>query len=103
MHIAAFVWTIALSVGSIATGYAYFVTVCSHAHSLLPPWDGDAIACFPRFQKWYRIFIYFLGYAGASYRSAVNKSISTQEGTRVSDNGFINNVEEAAKAAEAKK
>lgn len=92
MHLATILFQIGVTVGSIATAYAYFVTVCSHAHSLLPPWDGDAIACFPRFQKWYRIFIYFLGYAGASYRSAVNKSISTQEGTRVSDNGFINNV-----------
>lgn len=92
MHAATIFFRIAVTVGSIATAYAYFVTVCSHAHSLLPPWDNDAIACFPTFQKWYRVFIYFLGYAGASYRSRAHPQISTADGTQISVNARVNGV-----------
>lgn len=91
MHLATFVWTIALSAGAFLTGYAYVVTVSSHLHSLLPPWDNPALDAFPTFQKYYRLIIYFLGYLGASYRSAVHPQISTANGTKLSDNAVAQN------------
>jgi hypothetical protein len=52
------------------------VVGCSVAHTFLPPWDADAIKAFPRFQKVYRLVIYFLGYVAINFRSTVYKSIS---------------------------
>lgn len=75
---------VTMTLATAWTIYTNVVTVSSHLHSLLPPWDGDAIAAFPTFQKWYRLFIYFLGYVAASYRSSVHPSISTQNGTVLS-------------------
>jgi hypothetical protein len=75
---------VTLSMAGFLTVYAYTVMICSHLHSLLPPWDGDVMKAFPRFQKSYRLFIYFLGYAGASYRSTTYASISTDSGSKLS-------------------
>lgn len=58
---------------------------CSVAHSLLPPWDADAIAQFPTLQKYYKLVIYLLGYVALNARSTVYRSISTSEGSKVSD------------------
>jgi hypothetical protein len=49
---------------------------CSIAHTLLPPWDGEAMKPFPRLQRSYRLFIYVIGYIAINARSTVYKSIS---------------------------
>jgi hypothetical protein len=60
------------------------------AHSfLLPPWDRPEIAAFPRFQKYYRLFVYVVGYVAINMRSTTFKSISTQ--TTGGVNESINN------------
>jgi hypothetical protein len=51
---------------------------CSVAHSFLPPWDADAFKPFPGFVKYYKVFIYIVGYVAINMRSTVYKSISTQ-------------------------
>ena len=71
---------------SVVTIYTYFVTATSYLHTFLPPWDDPAIAQFPSFQKWYHLFIVFLGYAAVSRRSGVYKQISTENGTKPSPN-----------------
>jgi hypothetical protein len=49
----------------------------SLAHSfLLPPWDAPEIAQFPRFQKYYRLFVYVVGYVAVNMRSTTFRSIS---------------------------
>jgi hypothetical protein len=49
----------------------------SIAHSfLLPPWDAPAIAQFPRFQRFYRLLVYVVGYVAVNMRSTVFQSIS---------------------------
>jgi len=50
------------------------VFVCSILHSLLPPWD--AFGDFPRVQKYYKLFIYIIGYMALSARSTVYSSVS---------------------------
>jgi hypothetical protein len=87
IHLGIILLQVAIGAGTVLTVYAYIVMVSSHLHSLLPPWDGDAIKESPSFQKWYRLLIYFLGYAGASYRSSVYASISTDNGSHVSEAG----------------
>lgn len=52
---------------------------CSIAHSFLPPWDAEAFQPFPTFTKYYKVFIYVLGYVAINARSSVYKSISTQK------------------------
>lgn len=47
-------------------------------HSLLPPWDAEPFQPFPTFVKYYKVFIYVLGYIAINLRSTVYKSISTQ-------------------------
>lgn len=66
----------------VVTGLTF---VCSLLHSLLPPWDG--FGDFPRFQKYYKAFVYTVGYLGVNARSAIHPSISTQNGTKLSDAG----------------
>ena len=51
------------------------VTGASILHTLLPPWD--AFNDFPKAQKYYRLFIYIVGYAALNGRSTVYQSIST--------------------------
>ena len=69
----------AITIAGIITGYAYACTACSHLHSVLPPWEF--LDDFPTVQKYYKAFIYFIGYVAANYRSSAYKSISTQNGT----------------------
>jgi hypothetical protein len=61
------------------------IGVASLLHTFLPPWDVPAIAQFPRFQKGYRLFIYFVGYLAINARSRIWSSISTDNGNRQSD------------------
>lgn len=51
---------------------------CSVLHTFLPPWDAEAFQPFPAFVKYYKVFIYVLGYVAINARSAVYKSISTE-------------------------
>lgn len=50
------------------------VTVCSVLHTFLPPWDW--LNDFPRAQKYYKAFIYFIGYVAINGRSTTYQSIS---------------------------
>ena len=59
------------------------VTGASILHTLLPPWD--AFDDFPTAQKYYKLFIYIVGYAALNGRSTLYQSISTGSGTKVSD------------------
>jgi hypothetical protein len=54
------------------------VAGCALLHTVLPPYDADALRPFPTFQKYYRLLIYFLGYIGLSARSTVYRSISIE-------------------------
>lgn len=58
---------------------------CSTLHTFLPPWDWDApfLSDFPRAQKlvtgfvrnrWYKLFIYIVGYGAVNFRSTIWKS-----------------------------
>jgi hypothetical protein len=60
---------------------------CSIAHSVLPPWDNDALKPFPRLQGGYRLFIYVVGYIGLNARSTIYKSISVNNPDGVNGNG----------------
>lgn len=52
------------------------VFICSILHSLLPPWDS--FDGFPRFQPYYKVFIYIVGYVALNGRSTVHPSISAK-------------------------
>lgn len=52
------------------------IVSCSVLHTFLPPWDADAFQPFPTFTKYYKVFIYLVGYVGINARSTVYKSIS---------------------------
>lgn len=58
------------------------VLLCSILHTLLPSWEGLSFS--PKFQNGYRIFIYIIGGVAISLRSTVHPSISTQNGTQIS-------------------
>jgi hypothetical protein len=62
------------------------VAVSSLAHTLLPPWDG--FEDFPVFQKYYKAFIYVVGYAALNGRSTVYKRISVEKQV----NGAVQNI-----------
>ena len=59
-----------------------FVTVSSVLHAVLPPWEG--LNDFPTFQKYYKLFIYFIGYFALNARSTLYPSIATQNGSQQS-------------------
>lgn len=84
MHLMSALFLATITAATLWTIYTNVVTISSHLHSLLPPWDNAAIAAFPNLQKYYRLFIYILGYMAAGYRSTVYRSISTQDGTQPS-------------------
>ena len=64
---------------------ADIIVISAILHTLLPPWDADAIAQFPTFQKYYRLAIYLLGYVALHARSTFYPSISTSNGSKVSE------------------
>jgi hypothetical protein len=59
------------------------VLICSVAHTFLPPWDF--LSDFPRAQKVYKAFIYVIGYVAINARSSVYSSLSTENGSKVSE------------------
>ena len=54
-------------------------------HTFLPPWDF--LNDFPRAQKYYKAFVFFVGYVAISARSTVNKSISINNPNGVNTTG----------------
>jgi hypothetical protein len=56
----------------------HVIVGCSVAHTLLPPWDF--LDQFPTAQKYYKVFIYIVGYVALNGRSTVYKSISASNG-----------------------
>jgi hypothetical protein len=50
------------------------VLVCSVLHTLLPPWDF--LNDFPKAQKYYKLFVYVVGYIAINARSTAWRSIS---------------------------
>ena len=62
---------------------AAVIVICSILHTFLPPWDF--LNDFPRAQKYYKLVVYVIGYVAGNARSTVYKSISTKEGSSVSE------------------
>lgn len=58
------------------------IAVCSVLHTILPPWE--ALNDFPTAQKYYKLAVYFIGYAALNGRSTVYRSISTKDGSQQS-------------------
>ena len=56
--------------------------MCSVLHTVLPPWEG--LQDFPTVQKYYKLLVYFIGYAALNGRSTVYRSLSTADGSQVS-------------------
>jgi hypothetical protein len=50
------------------------VVACSLLHTFLPPWDF--LNDFPTAQKYYKVFVYLVGYIGLNARSTVYQSVS---------------------------
>ena len=61
------------------------VVCCSVLHNVLPPWDF--LDDFPTAQKYYKAFVYFVGYIGLNARSTVYRSISTSNPSGPNGNG----------------
>lgn len=59
------------------------IAICSILHTVLPPWE--ALSDFPTAQKYYKLAVYFIGYAALNGRSTVYRSISTKDGTQTSN------------------
>ncbi len=58
------------------------VAGASVLHTILPPWE--AFNEFPTAQKYYKLFIYLVGYVALNGRSTVYPSLSTASGTKPS-------------------
>ena len=54
------------------------VAVCSILHNILPPWE--MFADFPFLQKWYKLFVYIIGYIALNARSTLYQGISATKG-----------------------
>lgn len=61
---------------------ARVVLVCSLLHSFMPPWES--LQDFPKAQKYYKLGLYVIGYIAINGRSTIYPSISTQNGTKIS-------------------
>lgn len=59
------------------------VAGASLVHTLLPPWE--AFNDFPTGQKYYKLFVFIVGYIALNGRSTVYPSLSTGSGTKTSD------------------
>lgn len=55
----------------------------SIAHTVLPPWE--AFNDFPTMQKYYKLFVYIVGYVALNARSTLYPALSTASGTKPSD------------------
>jgi hypothetical protein len=64
---------------------ARIVLMASICHSTLPPWDAEAFQPFPNFVKFYKVFIYIVGFVAVNGRSTVYQSISIQKAGGVNE------------------
>ena len=71
-----------MQVDLIKTG-TEVVAGASLLHTLLPPWE--VLNDFPRAQRYYKLFVYSVGYVALNGRSTVYSSVSTKDGTKPSD------------------
>lgn len=71
---------------SVVVYITWIVFVASILHSILPPWENLAFS--PRFQKIYRVMVYFIGFTAVNLRSVLYKSLSTDEGRHPSLHGI---------------
>jgi len=59
------------------------VAGASLLHTVLPPWE--AFNDFPTGQKYYKLFVYVVGYIALNGRSTVYPSLSTASGSKPSN------------------
>lgn len=52
-------------------------------HTVLPPWE--ALNDFPTLQKYYKLFVFFVGYVALNGRSTIYPALSTANGTKPSE------------------
>lgn len=50
------------------------IVACSLLHTFLPPWDF--LDSFPTAQKYYKVFVYVVGYVALNGRSTIYQQIS---------------------------
>jgi hypothetical protein len=67
------------------------VAGASLLHTVLPPWE--VFVDFPAGQKYYKLFIYIVGYIALAGRSTVYPSLSTNSGKQISQ-AVIDNPQE---------
>jgi predicted membrane channel-forming protein YqfA (hemolysin III family) len=79
---------------NLLTHMTEVVTICSVLHAVLPPWE--ALNDFPTAQKYYKLFVYLVGYIALNWRSTLWQSLSTADGSKTSKaaNGFVKPLEE---------
>jgi hypothetical protein len=82
MHLYSAILIGTVSIATLWGLYSSTVTVCSFLHTTLPPWDF--LSDFPWAQRYYKLFIFIVGYIALNARSTVYQSISTSGGTKVS-------------------
>jgi len=83
-----------ITVGTLWTIVTNVVTICSVLHGILPPWDF--LKDYPRAQAAYKVFVYLVGYVAVNLRSTLYQSISTDNGTKLSDAAKTNGAGTAA-------
>ena len=84
LHLVALVidWS-SITVATIWTWISSTVTVCSILHTALPPWDF--LNDFPTAQKFYKAFVYLVGYIATNWRSTLYPQLSTSNGSKISE------------------
>ena len=70
---------------------ASIVLVCSLLHTFLPPWDF--LNDFPGAQRYYKLFVYIVGYVALNARSTVYQRISVNN--PAGPNANVTNTEQA--------
>lgn len=83
MHPATILQVAALSLGSLWGAYSSLVTICSFLHTTLPPYEF--LADYPRGQSAYKVSLYVIGYVALNARSTLYQSLSTKDGTKLSE------------------
>lgn len=66
----------------VLANWEHIIVGCSILHNFLPPWE--AFNEFPTLRKYYKLFIYLIGYVALNARSTFNPSLSTADGTKPS-------------------
>ena len=71
---------------------AGIIAGCSILHTFLPPWDF--LNDFPTAQKYYKAFVYMIGYIAVNGRSTVYRQISMQNPQGVNAPNPVTNPEQ---------